>query len=822
MIDNNELELAWNFVEKTDRNIFLTGKAGTGKTTFLHKIKNESHKRSIIVAPTGVAAINAKGVTIHSFFQLSFGPTIPNLGVDMPEKPDATKFAKKFNRKKIEIIKTLDILIIDEISMVRADLLDAIDDVLRKYRAKDKVFGGVQVLMIGDLQQLSPVVKKEEWSILQQFYKTAYFFSSNSFKIANAINIELKHIYRQKNEAFINILNQIRNNNISDESLNELNKRYIPNFKPLNSEGYITLTTHNEQSNKINIDKLESLSSETETFEAQITGDFPEYLYPNHFELHLKKGAQVMFIKNDSSYEKRFYNGKIGKVVGFQENQVIVKCVDDDFDIFTEPETWENINFSINDETKEIEEQVKGKFSQIPLRLAWAITIHKSQGLTFEKAIIDVSGSFAHGQTYVALSRCKTLEGIVLKSPIEKSSIISDEKVGAFTKIVEENIPNKKDLAESEKQYELNLIAELFNYKPLEFFIYKLNKIIWQNKNILTGDFEEHLKTVKDKNVAELIKIADKFNTQLAEIVGNTEILNENDNFKLRISKALEYFIKFTKEQIEVNIDKISVFTDNKAVESEINSTFNSIKEFIVQKQYCLNGLNGVFSISEYLKLRTLAVFQNVEKVANKMESIPTNNRSLFIQLQEFRTKIAKENNLPAFTVFKQTTLFELCEKLPTNTKQLSKIKGFGKIRVAKYGNQMLEIIHNYRINNFIDIVDEPEEIELPKIKKINTREISFLQFKEGKSIAEIAKNRALVTDTILSHLASYVLLGELKVTDVISTEKYYAIKSGINKIKSENLSEIRSYLDNKYSFSEIKIVLSSMFFEDKINKKGG
>ncbi|WAC03447.1 AAA family ATPase [Lacinutrix neustonica] len=329
---NKELDLAWDFVNNTDRNVFLTGKAGTGKTTFLHRLKMKSLKRMVVVAPTGVAAINAKGVTIHSFFQMPFGPILPNETLG-----STCRFNKKFNKTKINIIKSLDLLVIDEISMVRADLLDGIDKTLRRYRDKAKVFGGVQVLMIGDLQQLSPVVKDNEWQLLKPFYKNAFFFSSLAYQECHAITVELKHIYRQDNPKFINILNEIRNNTLTAASAKELNKRYQPDFIPGEEDGYISLTTHNNRAERDNNTALEKLKGKPYKYSARIEGKFPEFAYPNKEELVLKVGAQVMFIKNDSSIDKRYFNGKIGKVILLDKDEVVVKCPDDAFNIITTP-----------------------------------------------------------------------------------------------------------------------------------------------------------------------------------------------------------------------------------------------------------------------------------------------------------------------------------------------------------------------------------------------------------------------------------------------------------------------------------------------------
>ena len=348
MPKNAELDLALQFIEKTDRNLFITGKAGTGKTTFLHNVKAVSLKRMVVVAPTGVAAINAKGVTIHSFFQMPFGPILPN------QIAQTSNQQRKFSKTKIDIIKSLDLVIIDEISMVRADVLDGIDQVLRRYKNKHKVFGGVQILMIGDLQQLAPVVKPNEWSLLQQHYNTVYFFSAKAFQEAQVVAIELRHIYRQKNENFIQILNEIRNDQLSEASATILNERYQPSFSPHKDEGYITLTTHNRRAGLINDSELNKLNTKNYFFKAEVSGKFNENAFPNDEKLALKVGAQVMFIKNDSSPDKKYYNGKIGIITGISRENVTVQCANEIDEIVTEKEQWDTVNYSINEETKEL------------------------------------------------------------------------------------------------------------------------------------------------------------------------------------------------------------------------------------------------------------------------------------------------------------------------------------------------------------------------------------------------------------------------------------------------------------------------------------
>ena len=471
-VTNQDLQLAFDFVQYTNRSIFLTGKAGTGKTTFLKDLKHKSPKRMIVVAPTGVAAINAGGVTIHSFFQLPFHPYIPALY--LPGNNSAVQSNQKdppgykMSREKVNIIKSLDLLIIDEISMVRADTLDAIDSALRRYKTRHLPFGGVQLLMIGDLQQLAPVVKDEDREILGNYYDSYFFFGSKALCSTDYVTIELKHIFRQSDQVFIDLLNKIRENDVNQDVLNELNKRYIPDFDPDSGGGYITLTTHNYQAQAINDSKLERLPGKTRTFTATIKDEFPELSYPNARELILKAGSQVMFVKNDLSGDRLFFNGKIGKVVSFDSDLVVVKCPDDDFSIRVEMAEWQNVKYTLNDETKEIEETVIGTFTQYPLKLAWAITIHKSQGLTFDRAVIDACSAFTHGQVYVALSRCRTLDGLVLSSRISRHSLMDNPDISDFVNNPSQNQPDRNQLAKSKKAYQEQLLSELFDFTSLE------------------------------------------------------------------------------------------------------------------------------------------------------------------------------------------------------------------------------------------------------------------------------------------------------------------------------------------------------------------
>ncbi len=800
MPKNPELELALQFIEKTDRNLFITGKAGTGKTTFLHQIKQESLKRMVIVAPTGVAAINAKGVTIHSFFQMPFGPILPN------QIANTSNAQRKFSKTKIDIIKSLDLVIIDEISMVRADLLDGIDQVMRRYKNRNKVFGGAQILMIGDLQQLAPVVRPNEWSLLQAHYNTIYFFSSKAYQEANVVSIELKHIYRQKNEDFIKILNEIRTDTLSNMSAKILNKNYNPSFSPTKEEGYITLTTHNNRANLINESELNKLKIKSSFFKAEISGKFSENAYPNAERLELKVGAQVMFIKNDSSTDKRYYNGKIGIITAISKESVTVKCANEIDEIVTEKETWSNINYSINEETKAIKEEMIGAFSQIPLRLAWAITIHKSQGLTFEKAIIDAEASFAHGQTYVALSRCTSLEGLVLKTPITSSAIINDNTVSIFNESVEENHPDESILNESEKHFQLNLISEILDYQPLLYPITRLIDVFYNNRTSIKGDVIDHLQTIKDDGIVALMKISNGFKNQLNTLSEDNVLPENSSQIQERFIKAITYFLNTTKNSIQKPLDTITFSTDNKAVKKDFSKQFDSLQEKLEEKLFALQKMTKGFKVQEYLQVRANAVLQKTEpikkkKVASKRDPI------LALKLRELRDGIAKSLEIAHFQIFTQETLYALCDDLPRTEKELLKVVGMGKTRVSKYGEEILEAIEVYCKENGINRLNEQK-----KEDKKPTKQISFELFKAGLSIKEISKERSLTAGTIENHLANYISSGDIDVLELIPLKRYKNIRNQVETAgQVKGLTALKEKVDGSITYMELKMVLMSM-----------
>ena len=469
-LSNQLFQLAVRFVNQTDKHLFVTGKAGTGKTTFLRYIKENTFKKMIVVAPTGVAAINAGGVTIHSFFQLPFGPFVSNgISGAYRQQPvtDPHTLLKniRLTANKRQLLQELDLIIIDEVSMMSCDMLDAIDHVLRHFRRRPHIpFGGVQMLYIGDLFQLPPVIKTEEWAPLKEHYKSPFFFDALAIKQSPPVYLELKKIYRQSEVSFIGLLNNIRNNKVTKPDLDLLDMFYHPDFLPEQKDNYITLTSHNARAEYINSRELEKLEGPVANFNGEIKGDFNEKALPAEMRLKLKEGAQIMFLKNDKGENRKFFNGKIGKISRITEGDIFITFPGERAEVQLEKETWKNIKYAFNETKNKVEEEEVGTFTQYPIRLAWAITIHKSQGLTFEKAIVDAGASFAAGQVYVALSRLTSLKGLVLYSKIAAESVSTDPRVISFTQKEKNTDTLQMILKEEQLAYASRMLLRSFTW----------------------------------------------------------------------------------------------------------------------------------------------------------------------------------------------------------------------------------------------------------------------------------------------------------------------------------------------------------------------
>lgn len=700
---NEQFDLAFNFLQNTGTHLFLTGKAGTGKTTFLKRLKEVSPKRMIVVAPTGVAAINAGGVTIHSFFQLPFGPYIPSVGAAGNQ---SNNYSNKFSRDKINIIRSLDLLVIDEVSMVRADLLDAISDVLCRYKDRTKPFGGVQLLLIGDLQQLAPVAKDEDWNLLKDHYASTFFFDSKALSESTYFSIELTHVYRQSDSVFINLLNNIRENCFDDETLQQLNRRYIPDFNPDDKQGYITLTTHNYQAQQINNRKLAELPGKSYRFTAEINNDFPEYSYPTDDNLELKCGAQVMFVKNDSSGDHRYYNGKIGKIVFINPNKITV-VGEDGNEIQVEKETWSNVKYTINQETKEITETIAGTFSQYPLKTAWAITIHKSQGLTFEHAIIDASAAFSHGQVYVALSRCKTLEGLVLSSPITRNAMIKDLRIQEFSSSVAEKQPGKEQLEKAQQHYFEELVTELFNFGSIQQRLQYAAYMVYTHLQKLYPELNTQYANTRDAFRSVITEVGGRFQQQLSRMISENPNYLQDEMIQERVRKGVAYFIKHIDSLCSSLEENSAVEIDNKESRKAVNNAISKFTEELHLKQETLKACKEGFSIARYLSAKSKASIEPpaAAKKRSERSSQPAKaiissdilHPELYNSIKRWRYELATEKELPPYTILQQKALLGIVNTLPTNSRELLAIPGIGKKVIENYGSILLGLVEEYK-----------------------------------------------------------------------------------------------------------------------------
>lgn len=764
--NNNPAFLAAKFINHTGKNVFLTGKAGTGKTTFLRSIVQNTHKKCVVAAPTGIAAINAGGVTLHSLFQLPFGSFVPE-NIAQPQlhfskinTPHSLVKEMKLNAQKRGLLRELELLIIDEVSMLRADLLDAIDVILRSVRRNQRApFGGVQVLFIGDLLQLPPVIKEEEWQLLKNYYSSAFFFDAKVLQQNKPHYIELDKIYRQEDAVFIDLLNNLRTNKITTADINLLNRYYKPGYKPILDENYITITTHNAKADRINRDYLQKLAAKSYFYKAKVEGEFNESAYPLELNCELKKGAQIMFVKNDSSGAQRFFNGKIGVIESLTDDKIMVSFNDSPKPISVELYTWENVKYVFNEATNEIEEKVSGTFSQFPVKLAWAITVHKSQGLTFDKAIIDIGEVFAPGQAYVALSRLRSLNGLILNSEVNYRGIDVDVNVASYANSKSSFDELNQRVVEDQESYLLDLLSIAFDFSFL------LNK------------FEEHSFSYADEKTKALkhphktwafgLKAilttakshSDKFLFQLRSILSQS-----NKDFTMleeRVIAARNYF-----SPIVVEVNKL---VSNKIVEVK---TAKRVKLYI----------NELLE----LEVASFSKLQQIEKAVMFLDALRNKREITKEDLRKLNDVEVRAEKLRALLYVESTE-----NKNEADGDVLLKEKG------RKKKSKKLDDDYN------VDVAKIEKEL------KVSSREQSYKLFVSGLDVEEIARQRGFSVTTIEGHLATYVATGQLSNERLVEADKAWQIIAAAKELNTFKLTEIKAVLSDDFSYSDIKFAIA-------------
>ncbi|MBP6687439.1 MAG: helix-turn-helix domain-containing protein [Lacibacter sp.] len=812
---NERFELAYRFVTETQESVFLTGKAGTGKTTFLKYLKEHSAKNTIVAAPTGVAAINAGGVTLHSLFQLPLHPLLPtNAG----KQELLSKI--RYNKQRLQLLRKMEVLIIDEVSMVRCDVMDAIDTILRSVRYQhDLPFGGVQLLLIGDLFQLPPVAQNHEWAVLQEYYNSTFFFDSKAIQEQMPLLIELTTIYRQKEEQFVHLLNKVRNNQLEADDLEILNERYQPGFQPDRDETFITLTSHNNQAELINRQQLQRLSAPAYTYKANIDGEFPENSYPADAELVLREGAQVMFLKNDT-VSKRFFNGKIGVVHSLSDEEVIVKCGNEN--IRVQKETWDHSRYTLNRTDGKLEQNVLGTFEQYPLRLAWAITIHKSQGLTFEKVMIDAGLSFTSGQVYVALSRCTSLNGIVLLSKIQPNVIFSNQQVVDGQKALSPKGSLPQRFEEARKAFSQQLLDELFTFQQTALALKLLMQVATKHKLEMNDGAEEWISSMQFQFQQEQ-SVARKFLQQINQLLKEQPVVETNSILQQRVKDAVNYFIPRFDEVLQ-QLKQHPLITEHKTAADEVNEQLNALFTALHTEIYYLKSGLQPFSITDHLrhKLNLITPRTNLSSyAANKKQSATgINHPDLYFRLKAWRDRICDEQNMPIYLLANGNSLQEICNYLPLTKAHLLLLSGFGKAKVEKYGDEILEMVMSYCEEHTIETnieakKDNPkrERKEKSTEPKEDTKSVTLNYFNEGKSIKEIAVARNFTEGTIEGHLVDLIKTGAVKAEQLMSAEKLQAILNRFELFPEQSTTDHKLALGNNYSFADIRAVQQHLLY---------
>ena len=812
-IERNDIfDLAYRFVTETNENIFLTGKAGTGKTTFLKYLKENSTKNIVVAAPTGVAAINAGGVTLHSLFQLPFHPFLPT-------KNNKEELLAKIrqNKQRQQLLRKMELLVIDEISMVRCDVMDAIDTILRHTRRNYHLpFGGVQLLCIGDLHQLPPVAQNQEWSILNEYYESPFFFDSLAIKEQLPLLIELNKIYRQKEDSFVRLLNKVRNNHMDADDFEDLHLRYDPTFRPDRDEKYITLTSHNKQADQINEQELYKLNGAGFNYKAVVEDDFPENMYPVDFELSLKEGAQVMFLKNDL-IQRRYYNGKIGVVKELTKDKIIVDC--DGTEIDVGKETWENSRYTLNRADGKLEQETLGTFTQYPLRLAWAITIHKSQGLTFEKVMIDAGAAFSSGQVYVALSRCTSLAGIVLLSKIAPSAIHSNENVikGQQTLSYKGSLPDR--FAGARQLFTQQLLEEIFSFVEVVSEIEQLGFQIHQHLDKLNASSKNWAENFRQLILADK-EVGLKFIGHIAFLMKEEAVIENNTGLQKRISDAAHHFIPKLESYIR-ELKSHPVSTEHKEAAAPINEKLHELALALYNSNFYMQYCKQPFSVTGFLqhKLKYVQPKFNLTcyAVETKESATDVSNAELYDTLKRWRNMVCKENDQPIYMVANQTSLQEIATYLPLTKKDLMQISGFGKAKAEKYGDEILEAVESFCERHSLETnmdakTGNPKKERKAKSteSKTDTKTVSFQLYKTTKNIATIAKERNLSISTIEGHLAFFVGTGEIGINELVDTKKQKLIQDAAAKHGIASHKTLIDNLPKDISYGELRMVLAA------------
>ena len=742
------------FINQTQRSIFLTGKAGTGKTTLLKEIIQSTHKNVVVVAPTGIAALNASGVTIHSMFQLPFGGFIPDNSA--PNFSDSVKFESKstlvrhfkMSGLKKAVIRNMELLIIDEVSMLRADLLDAMDFMMQSVRKKRIPFGGVQVLFIGDLLQLPPVIRDEEWRTLKNYYKGKFFFHSHVIQQNPPLYIELSKIFRQTDDVFISILNNLRNNQISQDDIQNLNQYVKPNFDLKANKGYITLTTHNAKADAMNAQSLIDLEGKLVQYKPEIIGDFPDKIYPVDELLQLKVGAQVMFVKNDLSLEKKYFNGKMGVIQSLSEREILIHFPEENKTIEVEKYEWQNIRYKVDEMTKEIEEEVLGTFVHYPIKLAWAITVHKSQGLTFDKAALDVSQVFLPGQAYVALSRLRSLNGLILLSPLRMNGISNDQDVMDYSL----NKANEEMLSHSLKLETKNFIHN-----------YLKNSFDWSD---LAQEWRNHQFSYSEKSESSEKSKHAIWAKKNAEIIAQLEepakkFLSQLD--KLFASEIVD--IEFISERINAAFDYFFLPMDN--LVSEI-----------------------LWKIEEVKRIKKVKSFYEELSVLEDLQT-----RAI---LRLMKAKLLIKTIAAGETISK--------EKLTTYEIKFYKV------------NKLERIQEDFKKVNITLIEDEQDIERYASKKSAKTKEPkkstvqeTYELWKENNSIKEIAEIRKLTQQTISGHLAKLIEAKTIAISAILPEDKIQELAKAFEGYTEDSLNNLKEKYGNTFTWDELKLFKASM-----------